>query len=121
MNDYKERLKELMDELVHLIYHLTKDFPKGELYGSTSQIRRAALSIILNYVEGFARIKPAVQLNFFEISFGSLKETQYLLKFSLEEKYILDGDFKKCADLSEEIGAMLWTEISALSKKVHGE
>ena len=78
-SDFKEKLKKKMDEYVHFVYQVTRKFPKEELYGVISQLRRAALSIILNYIEGFARRRPAVQLNFFETSYGSLKESKYLL------------------------------------------
>jgi four helix bundle protein len=105
-----------MDEYVHFIYHITREFPKDELYGVISQIRRAALSIILNYIEGYARRKPLVRLNFLEISFGSLKESKYLLYFSLFEKYLNQENYNSGLKLAEEIGAMLWTEINNLEK-----
>lgn len=57
-----------MDEYVHLVYKLTRKFSKEELYSVTSQARRATLSVILNYIEGFARQKRAVKQNFWEIS-----------------------------------------------------
>lgn len=83
-DNFKNQLKIKMDEYVHFIYKITREFPKEKLYGATSQFRRATLSIILNYIEGYARKRPAVQLNFFEISYGSLKESKYLLYFSLK-------------------------------------
>lgn len=112
--NYKERLKDLMDKYVHLVYQLTKTFPKDEIYGLTSQFRRSSLSIMLNYIEGYARRKPLVQLNFFEISYGSLQESKYLLFFSLKENLIKDEDYEIGIKLAEEIGAMLWTEIKNL-------
>ena len=60
-NDFPEQLKKKMDEYVHFVYKFTKSFPKEELYGVTSQIRRASLSVILNYIEGFARQRKAVK------------------------------------------------------------
>lgn len=69
------------------------------------------MSIILNYIEGYARRKAAVRLNFLEISYGSLMESDYLLDFCHEENYINDTDFVKPKELSNKIGAMLWTEI----------
>lgn len=103
-----------MDEYVYLVYRLTKNFPKEELFGTTSQLRRSALSVILNYIEGFARQRKAVKLNFWETSYGSLKESKYLLHFSLIEGYLKEDDYKKAVKLAEEIGAMLWTSIQPL-------
>ena len=103
-----------MDEYAHLTYKLTKNFPKEELYGIISQLRRASLSIILNYIEGFARQKKAIKRNFWEISYGSLKESKYLLYFSLKEKYINQREYEKAIKLAEEIGAMLWCSLQSL-------
>ncbi len=115
---FKERLKRKMDTYVHFVYQITKNFPKDELYGSVSQIRRATLSIVLNYIEGFARRKPHVQLNFFEISYGSLQESKYLLYFSQQEQWLSQDDYQKGLTMAEEIGAMLWTEIVALDNSL---
>lgn len=105
---YHNKLKTKMDKYVHLIYRLTRKFPKEELYGIISQLRRAALSVILNYIEGYARMKSKVHKNFIEISYGSLKESKYLLHFSLTENYITEDDYKEAVQLADEIGAMLW-------------
>ena len=113
-NDFSEQLKIKMDKYVHLIYKLSRNFPKEELYGVTSQLRRSSLSIILNYIEGFARHRKAVKLNFWEISYGSLKESKYLLHFCLMEKYINKEEYQKAVKLAEEIGAMLWKSIQSL-------
>ncbi len=113
-NDFSNQLKKKMDEYVHLVYRITKNFPKEELFGVVSQLRRSALSVILNYIEGFARQRKAVKLNFWETSYGSLKESKYLLHFSLVESYLKKEDYKKAMKLSEEIGAMLWTSIQPL-------
>ena len=105
---YHETLKEKMDDYAHLIYSVSKSFPKEELYGITSQLRRATLSVILNYIEGYARMREKVHQNFLEISYGSLKESKYLLHFSMKEKYINKDDYDKCIRLADVIGAMLW-------------
>ena len=117
--EFRNKLRSIMDEYVHFIYKISRQFPKDELYGSVSQIRRATLSIILNYIEGFARRRPAVQLNFFETSYGSLKESKYLLDFSREEGWINIEDYNQGKGLADEIGAMLWTEISSLEKSLN--
>ena len=107
-NTYHKKLRARMDEYVHFVYKLTRKFPREELYGVTSQLRRSALSVMLNYIEGFARMRNAVQKNFLEISYGSLKESKYLLDFSLAEEYLSKSDYEKAIKLAEEIGAMLW-------------
>jgi four helix bundle protein len=111
------KLKLKMDEFAHLIYRLTKKFPKEELYGLVSQLRRAAVSIILNYIEGYARNKKLVVINFLEISYGSLKECKYLLNFSVKEKYIEEKEYLKALALAEEIGAMLWKTMKKMREK----
>jgi len=115
--EFFEELKKKMDDYVHFVYRLTHQFPKDELYGATSQIRRATLSIILNFIEGFARQRESVQLNFYEISYGSLKESKYLLNFAFKEKYILENEYFKSVKMADEIGAMLWFIIIGLRKK----
>lgn len=105
---YHQKLKGLMDEYAHFVYKLTRTFPKDEIYGITSQLRRSSVSVILNYIEGYARIKDKVHKNFLEISYGSLKESKYLLHFSFIENYLTKKDYDEALKLSEEIGAMLW-------------
>jgi len=111
---YHEKLKAKMDELAHTVYRLTRNFPKEEICGITSQLRRASLSVALNYIEGYARIKDKVHKNFLEISYGSLKETKYLLHFSFVEKYFSKRDYDEAMKLAEDIGAMLWGVIRNL-------
>ena len=115
LETYHEKLKSKMDKYVHLMYKVTRNFPKEELFGVTSQIRRSSLSVILNYIEGYARGKDKVHKNFLEISYGSLKESKYLLYFSYTEKYLDEKGYKELLKLSEEIGAMLWGIIKKLN------
>lgn len=118
MNDsFHQKLKEKIDSLVHLIYRATRSFPKDEMYGVTSQLRRAVLSIALNYVEGYARSRNLVLINFLEISYGSLQETKYLINFSFKEKYLKEPEYGEAVTLGEEIGAMLWQTIKGLRAK----
>lgn len=112
---YHEQLKSKIDKFVHLVYGVTKNFPKEEIYGVTSQLRRAALSVMLNYIEGYARNRDKVHKNFLEISYGSLKESRYLIEFSYVEKYVLEKDFKELIELSDGIGAMIWGIIRKLN------
>ena len=76
------------NELALKIYKLTEDFSKKETFGITSQIRRAALSVPVNIVEGYGRRSKTELSRFIDISRGSLTETEYLLEFSNELGYI---------------------------------
>jgi four helix bundle protein len=114
--NYHDNLKRLMDELVHHVYNISARFPKEEQFGLTSQLRRATLSIILNYIEGFARQRKQVFKNFLEISYGSLKEVKYLLYFSYKRKYINEKEYQKAIDYTEEIGKMTWGILINLKK-----
>lgn len=107
-----------MNEYVHFVYTVTHQFPREELYGSVQQLRRVALSVILNYIEGFTRRRKKVQLNFFEISYGSLHESMYLLEFALEENWINQDEYNKGYKLADEIGAMLWSETESTENSI---
>lgn len=111
MTKFQDQLKLKMHLYVKLVYKVTKDFPKDELYGVTSQLRRAALSVVLNYIEGFARFKPGFKVQFYENSYGSLKESKYLVYFSYTENYISPDDYNTLINMTEEIGKMLWSEL----------
>ena len=87
------------------------------MYGITSQVRRSSLSVILNYIEGYARTGDKQLKNFLNISYGSLKESKYLLYFSKREGYISEIEYEKLTKLAEEIGAMLWTTMKGLKDK----
>lgn len=113
-NKFHDRLKFLMDDYVNKVYDFSASFPKEEMFGVTSQLRRASLSVVLNYVEGYARRRPAVYKNFLETAFGSLKESKYLLYFSFRRKYLNEPDYKELLSINDEIGAMLWGVIKKL-------
>ncbi len=110
MATFHEKLKRKGDNYAMMVYRVTKEFPRDELYGIISQLRRAALSVMLNYIEGYARRKGEgckVYKNFMEIAYGSLKESSYLLFFSYREGYVSKSDYNKLTKLADEIGAML--------------
>lgn len=100
-----------MHAYVKQAYIVTRSFPKEELYGVTSQLRRVALSVVLNYIEGYARFKPGYKLQFYEDSYGSLKESKYLVYFSYTESYMLEQNYRELIEKAGEIGRMLWSEI----------
>ena len=97
MRDHtKLRAFELADELVIMIYRTTKGFPKEEVYGLTSQMRRAAVSVPSNIVEGCARESQVEYLRFLEIAFGSLRELHYQLGVAGRLGYLDKPDFSEC-------------------------
>lgn len=97
------------DLLAKAVYTVAKNFPKHEQFGLTSQLRRAALSVILNIIEGFARQGENEYKRFLIISFGSLKETKYLLYFALEQKYLSDADYKAVMNIADEVAKIIWS------------
>lgn len=98
------------------VFDVSHQFPRSELYGTISQLHRAVVSIMLNYVEGFARFRPKVKLNFFEIAYGSAKETKYLLFLALERHWINTEQYKRGFILVEEILKMLWSIIDGMEE-----
>jgi four helix bundle protein len=105
------------NELAHLVYKITKSFPKEEIYGLTSQLRRSATSVPANITEGFARISDKSNKQFLMIAYGSLQELKYFLTFSCDEGYINKADYEKTQSLAEECSKMLWKTIKTLGSK----
>ena len=97
------------DELVHEIYVETKNFPKDELYGGTSQIRRAALSIPTNIAEGMGRRNKNELKQFLNIALGSLSEVEYLLEFCLRLNYFDRSCYDNLEGKRQEVGRLLWS------------
>ena len=95
------------DELAVKIYHVSKGFPKDEVFGITSQLRRAALSVPTNIVEGYARKSKKELTQFINIALGSLAETEYLFSFAKRLGYCATDDAEIEA-LIAEVGKLLW-------------
>lgn len=96
------------------VYDVSESFPKSERYGAVSQLKRASVSIMLNHVEGFARFKPKVKLNFFQIAYGSAKECKYLIYLAHCRKWIASGTYQELSDKLEQINKMLWSVIKGM-------
>ncbi len=89
MRDHtKLRAFELADEVALLVYQITREFPREEMYGLVSQMRRAAVSIPSNIVEGCARESESEYLRFLEIAFASLRELHYQFNLAQRLGYI---------------------------------
>lgn len=117
-DNFHKKFKIKAHAFIKNVYEMSEFFPHSELYGTVSQLRRAAISIMLNYVEGFARFKPKVKLNFYEISYGSAKECLYLLFFAFEKKWISRENYLASRSNLEEINKMLWSIIKAINNTV---
>ena len=90
--------------LVLDIYRITKKFPKEEMYGLTSQLRRAAVSIPANIAEGFASKGYRDKLRFYNIAAGSLNEISYYILLARDLNYALTTDINEKV---EEVGKIL--------------
>jgi len=104
-------------ELVNEIYKVTKHFPKEELYGLTSQARRAAISIPTNVAEGWGRGTTKNYIQFLEISRGSLYELNTLIIISYNQEYISKETCDEIENRLNEIGRMLNALINKLENK----
>ena len=100
MRDHRRlRAFELADQLVLSIYAATKSFPKEEQFGLTSQLRRAAVSIASNIVEGCARSSEADYIRFLDMAFGSAREVSYQLTLAARLGYM---ESKAAAELEQQ-------------------
>jgi len=95
--------------LVKEIYLLSKTFPKEELYGLTSQIRRCAISIPSNIAEGRGRGSDKEFIRFLQISLGSLYELETQIELAKELNFIQDNGIilEKCIEIEKMINSMI--------------
>jgi four helix bundle protein len=94
-------------ELAKSVYRLSQKFPKHELYGLTSQIRRAAVSIAANIAEGHARDSTKEFLHHISIALGSLAEIETMLVLAENLEYCKKSDIADLFQDSSEEGRML--------------
>lgn len=89
------------------IYKITKSFPKEEIYGITSQLRRAASSITANIAEGFARYHFKDKVRFYYNSRGSTAEVQNFLILSKDSDYIDEKTFRNIMEKCDEVSKLI--------------
>jgi len=110
MRDHtKLRAFEMADEVAVLVYQVTVGFPREEQYGLTSQMRRAAVSVPSNIVEGCARDSQADYLRFLTMAFGSLRELHYQMGLS-----------KRLGFLSSQNSSLIEPKIVETEKVLNG-
>ncbi|MFH1386488.1 MAG: four helix bundle protein [bacterium] len=119
MRDYKNiKAYQLAAELVIEIYKVTKAFPKEEIYGLTSQLRRAAVSVPTNIAEGASRNHKRDYLQFLYISRGSLAEVECLLQLGYKLDYLDENKHRQLAGCRDELAKMLFGLIRAVESEV---
>ena len=111
MNNESRKIKSFTDlnawkeghKLVLMIYDITKQFPKEEIFGLVSQIRRCAVSITSNIAEGFSRLSYKEKARFYSISLGSTTELQNQLLIAKDVNYITKEQFRNIAKQSIKV------------------
>jgi four helix bundle protein len=104
-------------ELVKEIYLITREFPKDELYGLTSQIRRCAVSVPSNIAEGAARNSSKENIRFLNISAGSLAELDTQLIISNELNFIEKDKYNEFSEKINRISRLIQGLIKYLNRK----
>jgi four helix bundle protein len=111
MNENTNKIKEFTDldawkeahKLVLMVYKQTNQFPKEEVFGLVSQMRRCSVSITSNIAEGFSRPSYKEKVRFYFVSLGSVTELQNQLLISKDISFIDVEDFKNIMDLSIKV------------------
>lgn len=107
-------------ELCLFVYDFTKKFPKEELYGLTSQIRRAVISIPSNIAEGYVKSSIKEQIKFIEISYGSYYELNTQIEIAFDLHYVDKNNYDKFLILFNEVGKLLYCYKKFLQDKLKG-
>ncbi len=94
-------------DLVEAVYITTKEFPSEELYGLTSQLRRAAISVPSNIAEGQGRKSTKEFVHHLSIAYGSLCEVETQVLIALRLAYLDDGQADKLLALAGEVGRLI--------------
>ena len=107
-------------QLSKLIYYLTLSFPKEEIYGLTSQIRRAMISVSSNIAEGSSKNSLKDQARFSEIAFGSLLEVLNQIILAFELSYISEENYIDCRNkieiISRQLNALKKSQVKRTNK-----
>jgi four helix bundle protein len=104
--------------LVEAVYRTTNDFPKAEIYGLTSQIRRAAVSVPSNIAEGQGRNSTRDFLHFLSVAQGSLMEVETQITIAKRLDYINEQCERDLLESTAEIGRLLNGLCNSLNKKL---
>lgn len=118
MRDYKKiRAFQYADQFVLAVYQSTRSFPKEELFGLTSQIRRSAVSVAANIAEGASCQHQKDYLHFLYIARGSAAEAEYLLSLALRFSYLDPKKYTELDSLIKETSKILYGLIQSVKKE----
>ena len=104
-------------ELTLLIYKETEKFPKSEVFGLSSQLRRAAVSIASNIAEGYQRQHGGEYVQFLSIAFGSCAEVETQLLLCQDLHYLSENNSQILINLLTEVGKMLYALIAKIKEQ----
>ena len=104
-------------QLVILVYKLTEKFPKHEMFGLTSQLRRAMVSVPANVAEGYGAGGKGQFGRYLDIAQGSLSEAEYYLILAQDLSYITPSQYEQTESLRAETGFLLHRLIESLDRK----
>lgn len=107
------KYKRMLD-LVKLVYKMTESYPKSELFGLTSQMRRAVVSVISNFVEGYLKISKKEILQFIERSKTSLLELSSQVEVSLTLNLIVECQFEEFEHKEGEVSFLLYRYVESI-------
>ena len=105
-------------EMVTSIYLMTQSFPKEEMFGLVSQLRRASVSVPSNIAEGYARGTDKEKLHFLRISSGSMSEVETQLLLSLNLGYIDQEKYNELSEIVTSVWKQLNSLITSIKKKL---
>ncbi|MBX3007888.1 MAG: four helix bundle protein [Melioribacteraceae bacterium] len=105
-------------EMVVKIYSLTKMFPKEELFGLSSQLKRASVSVTSNIAEGLSRISTNEKFRFLEIARSSLVEIDTQIEISIKLNYCDKEDIKEIDQLMNSVFAMITSLMKKIDNKI---
>jgi four helix bundle protein len=103
--------------LVTEVYKATESFPKEEIYGLTSQLRRAAVSVPSNITEDQGRLSKGEFQQFLGYARGSLLEVETLIRVAVNLNYLSDNQAARLLDLSAEVGKILNGLLNSISER----
>jgi four helix bundle protein len=102
-------------QLVLVVYRETKPFPREEIYGLVSQMRRAAVSVPANIAEGFKRMGIPEKIRFYNIAEASLEELKYFVILSTDLGYLANG--QTILERAETVSKMLYGLIQSTKRR----